>query len=648
MSNSRNLQASFSFLRFVAVAVTLCSMASVTIGQQLRTVPIPREAGSTPKTKSASNKKKNADPLTLPFWDDFSFTSAHFSPDDPQTAVPNDSLWENSYDVWVKTGIDIDAPTINVANLDGLDSAGNAYSTDPQENGIRDVLTSRPIDMGTQQVTMAERSSVFLSFFYQWKGNGEPPDKLDNFSVEFLAEDEESWITVATITPTNDFQSDIFYDTVIQVSGEEFFHENFRFRFRSYGRMSGPFDTWNIDYVYLDKGRTADDNSFDDGALASPAGPLFGNYFGIPYPHFLRTAMVGNVGIDVLNLRTNQTNPDPYTYRTTGSFTNFVDGTPVTTEVLLTSADRPVRPGNPLLGPRERFTIETLPSDQPDPTDTIQFRRMADSVAVKLKFLLLSNDNGFYQSNDTVSASYFLKDYYAYDDGTAEYAVSVNDNDDQVVLGFEMAGTEPDLLIGFDIYIPRHNISGFQTADFIVMDAEGNAPRDVISSVTQSIRQTARDEFQRITLSRPVIVQDRFFIGWKGSFVSILFVGKDTDTDASANIWVNPSGGWIPNTTVTGTLMIRPVFGPEGTIVGNEKEEATAFDIYPNPSRGSFYVTGNPDQIEVIAPSGAQVPFRQEKHDDRVLVTLSSAHSGVMILIARKGGIVETRKIILH
>lgn len=646
MSNSRTLTASFSYSRFVALAAALCCLASVAMAQQLRTVPIPREV-SPSKTKISSNKKKNADPpLTLPFWDDFSFTTVHFSPDDPQTGVPNDSLWENSYDVWVKTGIDIDAPTINVANLDGLDSAGNAYSTDPQENGIRDVLTSRRINLGTQQVTMAERSSVFLSFFYQWKGNGEPPDKLDNFSVEFLAKDTVSWITAATITPTNKFQSDVFYDTVIQVSGEEFFHEKFRFRFRSYGRMSGPFDTWNLDYVYLDKGRSADDNSFPDGALASPAGPLFGEYFSVPYPHFLRAAAVGNVKIDVLNLRTNQTNPDPYTYRTTGTFTNFVDGTPINTEVLLTPADRPVRPGNPLLGPRERFTIETLSSDQPDPTDTIQFRKMADSVGVKLKFLLLSNDNGFYQSNDTVSANYFLKDYYAYDDGTAEYAVSVNDNDDQVALGFNIADSEPDLLIGFDIYVPRFNISGFQAGDFFVMDAEGNAPRDVISSVTQSIRQTNRDEFQRITLSRPVIVQDLFFVGWKGSFASVLYVGKDTDTDASANIWVNPSGGWIPNTTVTGTLMIRPVFGPAGPIVGNE-EESAAFDVYPNPSRGSFYVTGNPDQLEVIAPSGAKIPFRQEKQDDRVLVTLS-ATPGVLILIARKGGVVETKKIILH
>lgn len=646
MSRNRYLTIRFRYLRATALLMAFCCSATLAIAQ-LKTVTIPRELNHE-KTRAISNKKKlEGEPLKLPFWDDFSFTPVNYSKANPSAGFPNDSLWEFSNSVWIRTGIDIDAPTINVANLDGLDSAGNAYSTDPQENGLRDRLMSRPINLSLLEVTMAERGSVFLSFFYQWKGNGEPPDKLDNFGVQFLTADGE-WVTAATITPQSNFQTDVFYDTLIRVNGNEYFHEQFRFRFTTYGRRSGPFDTWNIDYVYLDKGRTADDNSFDDGALASPAGPLFGEYFSIPYRHFLRAPQIGNVRIDVLNLRTNQTNPDPYTYRTSGTFSNFVEGNPVTTEVLLTEADRPVRPGNPLLGPRERFTIETLPSDQPNPNDTTQFRKKADSVAVNLKFLLLSNDNGFYQANDTVSASYFLKDFYAYDDGTAEYAVSVNDNDDQVAYGFEMAGDEEDVLIGFDIYVPRFNIAGFQTADFFVMDAEGGAPREIISSVSQIIRQTDRDEFQRVRLARPVNVQGTFFIGWKGSFTSVLFVGKDTDTDASAKIWVNPSGGWIPNTTVTGTLMIRPVFGVAGPIVGIEKEASSAFKLFPNPTSGSFYITGNPDRIEIISPAGTPIPFQQEKHEDRLLVTLSPTNRGVIMVVMRKGSVIETKKIVRY
>ena len=619
---------------------------SVSFSQQLRTIPIPREEA--PKAKSSAKFKKQSVTLTLPFWDDFSFTETNYSRTNTTAGYPNDSLWENSSNVWIRTGVAIDAPTINVAHLDGLDSIGNPYATDPQENGIRDVLTSHYIDLSAGQVSPAERGSVYLSFFYQWKGNGEAPDKLDNFRVEFKDKDSV-WITAATIVPSSRFQTGIFYDTLIAVTGDDFFHDEFAFRFVSYGRRSGPFDAWNLDYIYLDKGRNNNDSSFPDGALASPAGPLFGDYFSVPYSHFRETMTpVGDVNIDVLNLRTNQTNPDPYTYRTTGTFVNWVEGEPIMTEVLLTSSDRPVRPGNPLLGPMERYTIETLPEDRPDPADTIQFRNMADSVHVKLNFLLLSNDDGIYQSNDTVNSHYYLKDYYAYDDGTAEYAVSVNDNDDQVAVGFKIVKPGTDRLVAFDVYIPRYVVSGFQTGDFFVMTAENEQPKEVVSAVTQVIRRTPRDQFQRVYLSNPVMVEDYFFIGWKGSFTSVLYVGKDSDTDASSKIWINPSGGWAPNITVTGTLMIRPVFGEPGVVVGNEKESTTAFDVYPNPSQGIFYINAHPDQVELIAATGQKVPLTFAKEDDRTRITVPATTSGVFILRMRKGSAIETRKIILQ
>ena len=89
------------------------------------------------------------------------------------------------------------------------------------------MLTSRIINLGLSEVSAAERGAVFLSFFYQWKGNGEPPDALDNMRVEFLDVDS-LWVTVATLSHEETFEMDVFYDTLIQVTGEQFFHDEFQ------------------------------------------------------------------------------------------------------------------------------------------------------------------------------------------------------------------------------------------------------------------------------------------------------------------------------------------------------------------------------------------------------------------------------------
>ena len=81
--------------------------------------------------------------------------------------------------------------------------------------------------------------------------------------------------------------------------------------------------------------------------------------------------------------------------------------------------------------------------------------------------------------------------------------------------------------------------------------------------------------------------------------------------------------------------------------MGNEGEESTLFDVYPNPSRGSFYISGNPDRIEVLSLSGASVPFREEREDDRIHVSLSPS-PGIFVLMLKKGSAIETRKIVFY
>ena len=197
---------------------------------------------------------------------------------------PVDSLWVNNFKVWINNGLGLNPPSLNVATLNGLDSADNSpYSNQAIATGFRDTLVSQPIKLN--EVISAERNSVYLSFFYQWSGNGEPPDPSDYLRVDFR-NDQGVWESVMTIRTISSFQKNEFYDTLLKVDGDRFFHENFQFRFMNYGRLSGPYDTWNIDYVYLNKNRTANDRYLPDRTIISSLTNLFNDYRAVPYDHF--------------------------------------------------------------------------------------------------------------------------------------------------------------------------------------------------------------------------------------------------------------------------------------------------------------------------------------------------------------------------
>ena len=66
---------------------------------------------------------------------------------------------------------------------------------------------------------------------------------------------------------------------------QNFFHENFQFKIYNKGNTKGPFDSWLIDYIYLNKNRTKNDSTFLDRALAYNGYKIFKNHISIPLDH---------------------------------------------------------------------------------------------------------------------------------------------------------------------------------------------------------------------------------------------------------------------------------------------------------------------------------------------------------------------------
>jgi len=618
-----------------------------------------------------------AEPLSLPFWDDFSFTPVDVL-NDTASNVALDSLWQNykqdtvvikNKTVWINNGIGINAPSINVATFDGLDGKHLKYSEVLINNGLRDSLVSQPIKLGDPSVTVAERNSVYLSFFFQWSGNGEPPDARDYLAVEFR-NNVGTWKQVMTIYPTAEMQESVFYDTLLKVDGDEFFHDNFQFRFRNYGRLSGPYDTWNVDYIYLNKNRNPDDTSFSDQTIASQPTSLLGDYRAVPYDHFLKVPTVTPPQFDVYNLlKVNPNDGTPgytnLTYESQNIFTNYKDGVAnitaggkYTASIIYNGSD-----SSDVIAPLERRTVTLRPFQLPKGDDPTQFDPDADSARVKVAINMFTGDTfdkfGNYaqdydlnfvpidfRTNDTLSVDYFLKDYYAYDDGIAEYAAGLTQAGNRAAVRFDMLTTDPDTLVGIDLYVPDYGLPSNLTVDFFVYADADSLPGDVLYTIPSvTVQRKGINVFQRVRILEPLLVNQHFHIGWKAPVGGTLKIGLDMSSSHGDRIFANTNGTWTSG-DLEGSLMIRPVFG-YGDIIKGLPENPNAFSVYPNPNAGEFFIEGQYDQLTVLSITGQAIPHAALANGDRQKIVLNAA-SGLYILKIQQGGTVFTRKIVVR
>ncbi|MEX2234558.1 MAG: T9SS type A sorting domain-containing protein [Cyclobacteriaceae bacterium] len=637
---------------------------------QLQRFPAGGEQGyTTEKTQNPSGRTKQTPPLVLPFFDDFS---------KPFNQIYADTtLWQDSYSVWVNDGMGIHPPTINVATFDGLNSAGAAYN--PNEvllTGYTDTLTSRPIDLSEANISLAERPTVYLSFFYQWQGNVEAPDAKDFLQLDFKTVEENGWESVMTIFPDDDFDPTRFYDTIIQISADQFFHENFQFRFRSFGRMSGPFDTWHVDYVYVNKNRNINDLSFPDRALSTQLGPLFGKYRAIPRKHFFSNEQLTPPTFEIQNMK----NVDAsINFRTEGYFSSTdLDADITTTYQTVISKATPINITDNVILAKEHKTIkmDTLP----DINDPLQFPADPgiDSTLIRLTIALQTRDNvpfnktppvepdstGDYTSNylpirfttnDTLTADYVLSSYYAYDDGVAEYAAGLIESGNLVAYEFEMeidstTALKQDTLIGFDVYFPPYALTSNQIVEFYIYHDDNGMPGEEWLRIPG--RQVVRkgvNQFQRFKFLPALLINEKkFYLGWKEpQGGGKLVVGLDISNDSGEKIFVNTSGTWYQNDEVRGSLMLRPIFGSGIIDISVGVEDEKTFAVYPNPSRGAFYIEGEVTDLQIFSMTGLKIEYEPLTEDYRTQIKMNTDVPGLYLLRYRQGDEVRSRKIII-
>ncbi|XOV94734.1 MAG: T9SS type A sorting domain-containing protein [Bacteroidota bacterium] len=566
--------------------------------------------------------------LTLPFWDDFSTSSNQ----------PDVYRWKYGVDVFTNETYGINAPTYKVATLDGLNAQGRAHRPSISYPGPADSLITQSIDLS--QLTAFEKNTVYLSFFWQAFGNGELPDLEDSLKVEFYTVDS-TWVTVWSINGGLDNSKDTFTQEIIQVSGDQFFHENFKIKFISLINRGGPFDTWHLDYIYLNKSRSANDIYHFDHSLSSPPSLLFSPYYEIPTHQFFanQSQFLKSQSILASNL---DNSPHPLDY--------YYELKNLTTQENYLNASLGNGGGGALLALEQRQllgpTIPPLPSNNLDSQvfqskyyyntgDKLLFEEVNGSDTVFLPVDL--------KVNDTITHTYTLHNYYAYDDGIAEYASGINVQNGKLVVMYTVE--EQDTLTHIDFYFPDitpNNPAGKAINIIVLNELSDNG---LLRTQPYSIQlPNEANQFTRIKLNTPVIVKDTFYVGYENTLDNLIGVGLDrSNIQASDFIFYNVDESWIQNDELQGALMIRPVFlDGSDFVLSTPKHSDFEVSIYPNPTNGKIYIS-NFEEAALYSLSGKLL----EKFKATPQIDLSSYPNGIYLLKVYNRESSVTKKIII-
>jgi hypothetical protein len=556
---------------------------------------------SRPNTPS-SGRLQNVN--TLPFWDDFS--------------QGIDTLkWTLDGTSYTET-IGENPPSLGAILFNGVDENGRPYSVLIGDQGESDFLTSKPFDLSL--LSESERESLYLSFFWQAGGKAEAPDENDRLTLEIL-DSSGDWIPVWFQQGGENVDRTSFTQEIIRIN-PQLQHAGFQFRFYSKGRQVGPFDSWLLDYVYLNSNRDENDLTYRDRALTSPNQVNFGEFSAYPLELLQndQTGLWTQVQNEFLNLE-NRFRAMEYSIQVEDSLGSLA---------LIINDDTPFNPVPNSLERRSFLSREFDEVPVPLVESDLVFRTSLTSGDGFL-FEIQNGDTIQYSSvdyrlNDTIKTSFPLRDFFAYDHGSADYSAGINQRSGQLAVRYN--SPEPVFIKGISINFTNANQAN-QAIDIVVWDEIDRSP--IFSKESLIPVKMPGQDFIYYSLDTNIRVTGEFHIGFTQFSNEFVHVGLDKINDRGDKIFYNVGGGWVQNEDVKGSLMIRPHVSRAQPF---EQSELPGIDyrIYPNPVVNQLFVKGEFSEITIFDSFGRQILLPKEQIIDGEIINFDGQRPGVYVI----------------
>lgn len=514
--------------------------------------------------------------------------------------------------------------SLGVMTFDGVDDFGNPYSENSNESGVADYLTSKPIDM--TPYTAAD--SVYFSFLYQSGGYGETPDETDSLIVEFYDLANDKWNNVWSTSGVDDT---LFRYAHFPVKNVSYFTDAFQFRFKNYGHLSGSFDQFHIDYLSLKDSSQFQDTLLIDFAWVYPVKTILKDYTSVPWDHYKNNSS-GKIGDNVnftvrngSNIQENNQLPSTLSVY----YNNTLESTASVTGFSLCNSCQNYAPRTIYSSFHDFSNTLSIDNSKTGTNETFDIVGTIDAQ--------FSKNN---RVNDTTRFSQVFRNFYSYDDGTAEAAYGTTGTQSSLAVRFE--AYEKDSLLGIMASFVKSATDVSNNLFLLTVWSDNNGkPGDKIYQDDIFFPRTPEyvdlnngfyTYFFKDDLRLPV--DEVFYIGWQQFESERLNIGFDRNTAKNENTFFSLNYGVTWNqSSFKGIPLLRPLYStamngelglPElGPIEFN-------FQLSPNPSKeGVFSISGDIDEvknIEVYSMQGQLILITKENKID-----LSSYENGMYI-----------------
>lgn len=557
---------------------------------------IPFNAGETDENQ----KDRSEVYATLPFFDDFS-TSYKYT---------DDSKWilNNAY---VSANFPMLPVNYNAVTLDVADRYGKIYSRGSSTPFVADTLKSVKIrldSLNNQLLTPAD--SLYFSFYYQPGGYGDCPERDDSLVLQFgygydvevydsvnqhyVIERHTKWqqmwatrgVELDTFLLTCG-ENQYFKKVMVPITDSCFFVEDFQVLFFNYGTLPtqiypndrSNMDMWNIDFVYLDKDRSIENDNYPLVSLTGTVPSFLKRYQSMPYKHYQDNpiAAISNdsdINMTNLDVNTHQVKYScevvdnnslwSYNYQSNPMVINQYPNVGVKTEHVLM--------GDFIYPYNETFDTTSY---------TIRhYIEVVDEHSGEVRGDSIIRRQGFYN-------------FFAYDDGTPEMGYGLVPADTYFASQFNVMRL--DTLRGVQILFNRtHNDANYNFFDIVVWQDNNGKPGEIIYTL-ENQRPIWKDSiaynFSYYRFNKLVKVNNVFYVGIRQRYNKTINIGFDSSIDNHQYNFYNVGEGW-KNSAFLGSLMIRPIMGNKGYFIGVDENQEVAFDIYPNPAQNIVHIDG--------------------------------------------------------
>ncbi|MDX2197116.1 MAG: T9SS type A sorting domain-containing protein [Cytophagales bacterium] len=588
--------------------------------------------------------------VNLPFFDEFS----------TYLGQPDIKKWEKQGGTYVNNSYTLSPPSANAATFDGLKWNGTPYdSVNISTSGPTDKLVTLPLDLSSFE----NKDSLYFSFYWQFQGNGNRPEISANDRLALLFKTANGdWAQVWEMTSANALNERIIpinnatppytvsgfnQKTVAILNGSNtYLHNGFQAMFQSYGKVSGNFDIWNVDYVYINKNESRV-ILFNDLNFGKTPPSIITPYSSMPFNIYKKYAQ-------------KYTNPNISTaYNKLGNQQFFFNLSANIYDKLKNKYITTILPSSTEAADIDEVLQKNVTSQTIDYVDIKAYPEK--NVELQTQFIIatdvdnLDGKNIPYTLNNTITGTTIMDNFYAYDDGSSEYGIAINQKLGYVSYKFVIP--EPDTLQEIAIsFLRSGKIIVNQTFNLYIANQLTSPINFTQSPLHENILYrknypitypTGVDHFVVFALDNKVAVKDSFFVVLQQLSDDQLVIGWDKNTDSRSHIKYNLSNSpvWDSYTLSGGSMMVRPANGVYRYLTSEAKDNVqySAVQnqyIYPNPTAGKVYTNFEYDNMKIIDMTGIAHQLHIQNSDNEI--DISHLPNGMYMLIF------ETRKKIIY